>query len=172
MKCAARIAVLGNSGSGKTTLARAMASASNAALLDLDTIYWERAAIAVSRPPQAARDDLAAFCAANPRWVIEGCYGDLVGSVLHREPHLILLHPGKEACLDNCRARPWEPSKYASKAEQDAYLENLLGWVAAYYDLDGPLSLKGHLALYEAYAGPKQLLTSLPELSSLPSHEP
>jgi adenylate kinase family enzyme len=161
------IAILGNSGSGKSTLARAMARASNAALLDLDTLYWEPGAIAVARPARAARNDLLEFCTANPRWVIEGCYGDLVESVLDHSPRLILLHPGRDACLDNCRSRPWEPSKYASRAEQDAMLESLLGWVADYYERDGPLSLKGHLALYESYAGPKQLLTSLPALSSL-----
>lgn len=162
-----RVAILGNSGSGKSTLAHAMAQAAGAALLDLDTIYWEPGAIAVARPPQAARNDLLEFCTANPRWVIEGCYADLVDSVLGHEPRLILLHPGKEACLHNCRSRPWEPSKYASQAEQDAMLGNLLAWVADYYERDGPLSLKGHLALYESYAGPKQLLASLPALSSL-----
>ena len=78
--------------------------------------------------------------------------------VLDGRTELIFLNPGEAACLAHCRARPWEPHKYASKAEQDARLEYLLAWVSDYYHRDGPLSLRGHRALFDAYAGPKQEL--------------
>ena len=54
------------------------------------------------------------------------------------------------------RARPWEPHKCASKAEQNAKLAFLLEWVRDYYRRDGELSLTGHRALFSAYAGPKR----------------
>jgi len=160
-----RAVIIGNSGSGKSTLARSMAAAAHAPVLDLDTIFWESKQIAVARPDAAAFADLAKFCEGHEHWVIEGCYGNLAGRALTYRPMLILMHPGKDACLRNCRARPWEPAKYASKAQQDEYLEALLAWVAEYYERDGHMSLRAHRELFDAYAGPKQLVTELPSLS-------
>jgi adenylate kinase family enzyme len=156
--------IIGNSGSGKSTLAQSMAAATQAPVLDLDSVYWEPDAIALRRDPADAAVDVRAFCANNETWIIEGCYADLAAHALEFQPQLIFLHPGLETCLSNCRMRPWEPHKYASKAEQDQYLEPLLAWVVEYYERDGEMSLAGHLALYEAYAGPKSLLTRLPAL--------
>ena len=61
--------------------------------------------------------------------MIEGCYGDLIAAVLPRTTRLVFLNPGVDACIANCRARPWEPHKYASKEAQDANLAMLIGWV-------------------------------------------
>jgi hypothetical protein len=138
-----------------------MAAESHAPVLDLDTIFWEPNAIAVARLDAAVFADLSRFC-DQAHWVIEGCYGNLAERALEYQPLLILLHPGKESCLANCRARPWEPAKYASKAQQDSYLEALLAWVADYYVRDGHMSLRGHQGLFDAYTGPKRLLTGLP----------
>jgi adenylate kinase family enzyme len=161
-----RAVIIGNSGSGKSTLARLMAAASCAPLLDLDTIFWEPKQIAVARPDAAVFADLAKFCEGHEQWVIEGCYGNLAERALVYQPLLILLHPGMEACVKNCCARPWEPTKYGSGEQQDSYLNALLAWVAAYYERDGHMSLRGHQALFDAYTGPKQLLTALPSLAS------
>jgi adenylate kinase family enzyme len=73
-----RIAIIGNSGSGKSTLARWLAARSGAALLDLDTLAWERESIAVARTAEAAGQDVRVFCAANDSWIIEDCYANLV----------------------------------------------------------------------------------------------
>lgn len=154
--------IIGNSGSGKSTLARSMAAEAKAATLDLDSIYWDPRVIAQPREPAAAVADLMAFCESNACWIVEGCYGSLAARTFEFRPQLILLHPGADVCLNNCRSRPWEPHKYASKAQQDRYLESLLTWVAEYYERDGEMSLQGHLALYESYSGPKKLLTRLP----------
>lgn len=151
-----RVAILGNSGSGKSTLALALAAKSFAPLLDLDTLVWEPGKIAVPRAPEAALADLNAFCKGGESWIVEGCYADLIGATLRWEPELIFVNPGEEVCLRHCRARPWEPAKYASKEEQDAKLDFLLAWVSDYYRRDGPMSLKGHRALFDAYAGPKR----------------
>ena len=161
-----RIAILGNSGSGKSTLARSLARDGAISTLDLDTIFWEPNQIAVPRLGAAARADLHAFCEGNGKWIIEGCYGSLIVSALRYQPELVLVDPGIEACLENCRNRPWEPHKYSSKAEQDAKLSFLLAWVADYYGRDGDMSAKVHRALFNRYEGHKRLLATPPEISS------
>lgn len=153
-----RVLILGNSGSGKSTLAARLGAETGASVLDLDTLVWEPGRVAVARPAADVQRDLRAFCARHEAWIVEGCYGDLAAIVLDGRTELIFLNPGEAACLAHCRARPWEPHKYASKAEQDARLDSLLAWVSDYYHRDGPLSLRGHRVIFDAYAGPKQEL--------------
>jgi adenylate kinase family enzyme len=159
-----RIAILGNSGSGKSTLARWLAERAGAALLDLDTVAWEPDQIAVPRPADAARADVRAFCSQNAHWVLEGCYAGLIGAALEHGPRLIFMNPGEAQCIANCRARPWEPHKYASKAEQDERLAYLQAWVTGYYTRTGDMSLAGHLECFDAYAGPKLAVHTQPTL--------
>lgn len=156
----ARIVIIGNSGSGKSTLARRLA-APGQPVLDLDTIVWEPGQIAVPRPPEAVHADLDRFCAEHAAWIVEGCYGALAERLLAQgpEPELIFLNPGEAACLRNCRARPWEPHKYASKEAQDGKLELLLAWVSDYYRREGDASLARHRAIFDGYGGPKRELT-------------
>lgn len=154
-----RIAILGNSGSGKSTLAQRWSREFGAPVLDLDSIYWEPDQVAVMRSGDAMRADLHAFC-QEPGWIIEGCYGDLIAAALVYTPQLVLLNPGEAACIAHCRARPWEPHKYASKAEQDSKLEFLLTWVSDYYKRDGAMSLCGHRAEFDRYTGPKREISS------------
>lgn len=162
-----RIAILGNSGSGKSTLARHLAARTGAPALDLDALAWEPGQIAVPRDPALAAADVAAFCEGHGAWIIEGCYADLIRPALAHRPLLLFLEPGAETCLAHCRARPWEPHKYASKADQDARLAFLLDWVRAYYTRDGDLSLVAHQALFDTYEGPKQKLTAPPDEACL-----
>lgn len=163
-----RIAILGNSGSGKSTVARSLAARSGAALLDLDTVAWEPGQIAVARSPQAAQDDVRKFCAGHEHWVVEGCYASLANVALEFSPQLLFLDPGEQQCLENCRARPWEPHKYASKAEQDERLAFLLAWVREYYTRQGDMSLAGHRACFDAYGGRKQELRTQCDPEALP----
>jgi adenylate kinase family enzyme len=159
-----RIALLGNSGSGKSTLARWMAGRAGAAMLDLDTVAWEPGQVAIARAPEAAVADVRAFCSRNDTWVVEGCYASLVTVALEFSPRLLFMNPGEAQCLANCRARPWEPHKYASKAEQDERLAFLLKWVSEYYTREGDMSLSGHRRCFEGYAGPKAEITAQPRL--------
>lgn len=154
-----RVAIIGNAGSGKSTLARRIAAECGAPVLDLDMVAWEPGKPA---QPRAADDAIRAvreFCAAHDSWVIEGCYGDLVAAVLDGTVELIFLNRSVEQCIAQCRARPWEPHKWPSKAAQDAHLDCLLEWVRAYPARDNPLSLRAHRALFDGYAGPKQEIT-------------
>jgi adenylate kinase family enzyme len=163
---ALRVAILGNSGSGKSTVAKWLAAHASAAMLDLDTVAWEPDQVVVLRSSEAAGADVRAFCGANKQWVVEGCYASLVGVALEFEPLLLFLNPGEAQCLVHCRARPWEPHKYASKQEQDERLAFLLKWVSEYYTRDGAMSLLGHRECFECYAGPKQEITAPPKLES------
>jgi adenylate kinase family enzyme len=164
-----RIVILGNAGSGKSTLAKSLARTQGMPLLDLDTLVWEPDRVAVQRPNERVLADLAQFCRESEDWVIDGCYGDLVGAVLGHRPLLIFLAPGQDVCVANCRTRPWEPHKYRTKREQDDHLEHLLGWVRSYYGLHGSMSLSGHRAVFDAYTGPKRLVTRLAELEVMQS---
>ena len=157
-----RFAIIGNAGSGKSTLAWQLAGEMDLALLDLDIVAWEPERVAVPRPPDAAAADVHNFCRSYPQWVLEGCYPELIATALNYRPHLLLLDPGMDQCLANCRARPWEPHKYRSRAEQDRKLGMLMAWVEGYYHRDGDISLAAHEALFEAYRGPKQRLSRLP----------
>jgi adenylate kinase family enzyme len=165
-----RIAILGNSGSGKSTLARWIAGYTYAPLLDLDSVFWEPGKIAVPRSPEAATNDVRAFCVQSDHWVVEGCYASLIGTALEHAPLLIFLNPGVAQCISNCRARPWESHKYSSRAEQDQHLDFLLGWVGDYYTRDGDMSARGHMACFGAYSGRKVEVTSQPGLDP-PSNE-
>lgn len=159
-----RFAILGNSGSGKTTLARWLAESANLAVLDLDSVAWQPNEPAVQRPSDLAEADVAAFCAARTRWVVEGCYANLVEVALRFEPHLVFLNPGLQLCTAHCYNRPWEPRKYPSRQAQDANLEFLISWVAGYYTRDGPMSLRAHRGVFAGYSGRKSELQRAPQL--------
>jgi adenylate kinase family enzyme len=160
MKTPMRVVLIGNSGSGKSTLAKRLANAHGAAHLDLDTLAWKPTVPPARRELAESVRDIAPFTNAHDRWVIEGCYADLVDAVLPRATKLVFLNPGIDACIANARARPWEPHKYASKTAQDANLELLVGWIRAYETRTDVFSLAAHRALFEKYAGEKIELTT------------
>jgi adenylate kinase family enzyme len=159
-----RIVVFGNSGSGKTTLARALTSQYGLAHLDLDSLAWDRPG--VRRPSPESASAVRGFIHKHSEWVIEGCYGDLLEHVLPYASELRFLNPGVEACIANCRARPWEPEKYASKEAQDQKLDFLLDWVRKYESRADEYSLARHRELFESFRGPKVELLSLPRLTN------
>lgn len=153
---ARRVLIFGNSGSGKSQFAQRLATEDALPHLDLDRLVWEAGQIAVQRPAAAVRADLDAFVAANPGWIVEGCYGDLVEVLLPVCTELVFLNPGREVCLAHNLRRPWEPHKYASPEAQDAMLGCLQDWVADYYEREGPWSLRGHRRIFEAFRGVKR----------------
>jgi adenylate kinase family enzyme len=160
-----RVAILGNSGSGKSTLANWLAQSANLAFLDLDSVAWEPGQHAVARSSPLAEADISTFCTTHTRWVLEGCYGNLIEAAFQFQPFLIFLNPGLESCTAHCLNRPWEPHKYRSRQEQDANLQFLLSWVAEYYTRDGPMSLAAHQAVFDKYPGRKVELQRVPQLS-------
>lgn len=157
-----RLVLLGNAGAGKSTLARRLAEREVRAgrgelpLLSLDDIAWDPGPR--RRPLADSLADLRAFLARGERWIVEGCYGDLVEAALPACTELVLLDPGVEACVEHCRRRPWEPDKFPSRAEQDALLEPLLAWVREYETRDDEYGRARHLRIFEAFRGPKRRL--------------
>jgi adenylate kinase family enzyme len=152
-----RVVIFGNSGSGKTTLARAIAREHGVPHLDLDSLAWAEAA--VRRPPEESAAIISDFLSAHDRWVVEGCYGDLLEQVLPSATEVRFLNPGVEACVRNCESRPWEPEKYPSREDQDRRLPFLLEWVRQYATRDDEYSLARHQALFDAFAGVKLEVT-------------
>jgi len=157
-----RLLLFGNSGSGKSHYADWLAKAHDLAHLDLDAIVWEPGRTAVQRPLPAVRGDLAAFIDGHHRWVIEGCYGELIEAAAPDCTEMVFLNPGLSACLANNRLRPWEPHKYTSKEAQDAMLPALLDWVRGYYAREDDWSYARHRRIFDAFAGNKRELTAPP----------
>jgi adenylate kinase family enzyme len=155
-----RTVVLGNSGTGKSTLAARLARSGALPHLDLDTLAWLPTAPPQRRPTADSARDIAAFMDGSDRWVIEGCYADLLEVALPHTTRLVFLNPGVAACIANARARPWEPHKYASKEAQDANLDMLIGWIQDYERRRDEFSLAAHRALFDGFAGDKHELTS------------
>jgi adenylate kinase family enzyme len=155
-----RVVIMGNSGAGKSTLAARLGREHDLAHLDLDTLAW----LPTTPPSRAPLGDsigqLNAFTGTHDRWVIEGCYADLLAAAAAHSTLLLFLNPGIDACLANCRARPWEPHKYASKAAQDENLPMLLDWVRAYATRTDEFSLHSHRALFDAFTGDKRELAT------------
>lgn len=156
-----RILIFGNSGSGKTTLARALADETGLPHLDLDQLAWR--APGVRRPLAESIAAIESFALEHPGWIVEGCYGDLIEAVLPHCTEMRFLNPGVDACVANCRARPWEPHKYASREEQDEKLEFLLTWVRQYETRTDEYSLARHRAIFDRFPGRKVELRSQPQ---------
>jgi len=150
-----RFLIFGNSGAGKSTLSQRLAQEHGLAHLDLDSIVWEPGKIAVQRSPNAVSASLGAFFTTHDRWVIEGCYGELVEVASGQCTDLVFLNPGLDICLAHNRSRSWEPHKYASKEEQDAMLENLQSWVTGYYERKDHWSYHAHRHLFDKFTGRK-----------------
>ncbi len=163
-----RIAIYGNSGSGKSTLAGWLAERAGMPVLDLDTIAWGETA--VRRSHEASTALLREFVEKEDSsgWIIEGCYAELIDAALAWQPVLVFLNPGVAVCLDHCRARPWEPHKYATAEEQNERLAFLLDWVRAYDQRDDELSLAAHQRVFDGYAGEKIYLEKPVDLSAPP----
>lgn len=150
-----RALVFGNSGSGKSTYARALAHQEGVPHLDLDSIVWQPDQIAVLRLPETIRQSLEHFLSTHDRWVIEGCYGELVEAAAPQCTQLVFLNPGLAACLANNARRTWEPHKYASAEEQNAMLPILSAWVTDYYHRTDQWSYQAHRRIFDAHSGVK-----------------
>jgi adenylate kinase family enzyme len=161
-----RFVVIGNSGSGKSTLAQRLAAAHRLAHLDLDIVAW----VPEARPPQRravaeSAVEIGAFLAQGEAWIVEGCYADLVALVVPQCTQLLFLDPGADACVANACARPWEPHKYATKEEQDAGLDFLVGWIRDYDTRTDVFSRAAHRALFDGFAGRKTRLATREEIA-------
>ena len=150
-----RVLIFGNSGSGKSTLADALSRQHQLAHLDLDTLAWQTGDPPERMPLAASQSQISSFLDDNAGWVVEGCYSDLIEFVLPAAEHLIYLDLPIEECIANARRRPWEPHKYATKADQDANLDMLIDWIAKYAQRSDVFSRAAHQDLFVRFPGSK-----------------
>ena len=160
-----KMILLGNAGSGKSTLSRKLLARQAAARLSLDEVAFQGGP--QRRRLQDSIADVKRFIADNQSWVIEGCYADIIEPILADCEELIFLNPGVDVCIAHCRARPWEPEKFNSKAEQDENLDNLIEWVSAYEARSDEYGLGRHRAIYESFNGKKRELNHVSEYESV-----
>lgn len=153
-----RVVLFGNSGAGKSTYAQRLQASEGLAHLDLDTLAWEDESPPRRRSLSKSRDDIDAFIAANPAWVIEGCYADLLEFAISRATDMVWLNPATETCIAHAKSRPWEPHKYPSKAAQDANLPMLIDWIRAYDSRTDEFSRTAHAKLFQSFPGKKREL--------------
>lgn len=158
-----RVCVLGNSGAGKSTYARRL----GAPVLELDSIYWKPHQVAVPRPAESVREDLAVFIASNDTWVIEGCYADLIDEAARACDELVFLNPGVDACVANAKRRPFEPHKYDRPEEQAKRLAFLIDWIRAYPERTDSTGYAAHRRVFDGFAGRKR---EVADLAALPEH--
>ncbi len=156
-----RIVLLGNAGAGKSTMARRLDADAGGDVprLSLDDIAWAEAAQRL--PLQESLTRLQRFLDAHERWIVEGCYGDLVEAALPRCTELRFLNPGIEVCVAHCLRRPFEPEKFPSEAAQQAMLDHLIAWVREYETRDDEYGLKRHRRIFDGFRGPKREYTSV-----------
>jgi len=150
-----RIVIFGNSGSGKSTLAKEICAAENLAHLDLDTVAWQVTPLPIREDLTKSKKAIDEFLVKHQDWVIEGCYSDLISLVLDQATELYFLNPGVEACIENCKNRPWEPHKYASLEKQNENLAMLIQWIKEYEVRNDEFSLKLHRRLFDKFKGKK-----------------
>ena len=155
-----KVVIFGNSGSGKSTLAKEICEAQRLPHLDLDSVAWKPLHPPQRRPVSESRLKIDEFLGSNQAWVIEGCYSDLLETVLSESSEIIFLDLPVEACISNARRRPWEPHKYESWEAQDANIAMLIDWIAHYPQRNDTFSRSSHEALFSGYAGKKTLYTS------------
>jgi len=160
-----KIILLGNAGAGKSTLSRRWMAEQPAVRLSLDEVAFH--AGSERRPLEESLADVRRFILENESWIIEGCYADIIEPILGECDQLIFLNPGVEVCIAHCRARPWEPEKFGSKAEQDDNLKTLIEWVASYATRSDEYGLRRHRALFDAFPGNKCELTHTSEYASV-----
>ena len=155
-----RIVIFGNSGSGKTTLAKQLAEELGHPHLELDDVAWKEADPPVRHSIEASCRAIDEFISQRDAWIVEGCYGTLIEHATATADQMFFLNIGIDACVANCRNRPWEPGKYATKSAQDKNLEMLVAWVKTYETREDEFSLRKHRKVFDRFAGSKQEITS------------
>lgn len=155
-----KIVIFGNSGSGKSTLASSLAKENELEHMELDTIAWLPTSPPTRMPLEQSKEQISHFTSRNKKWVIEGCYADLLQLVINEATEVIFLNLPVETCVENAKTRPWEPHKYESKKAQDANLAMLIDWIKQYEVRSDTFSKNAHVKLYSEYTGLKKEYTS------------
>ncbi|MEJ1174581.1 AAA family ATPase [Agrobacterium sp. CMT1] len=153
-----RVAIIGNSGSGKSSLAVKAGSALKLPICDLDHLHWHEDG---RKRDEVEAKLLAMQYASTDDWIIEGVYGWLVETTLHRANVLIWLDLPWAECHDGLLRRG------AQHGETESDQAALLAWARDYWTRATSSSFAGHLHLYEAFDGCKIRLQTRAEVAEL-----
>lgn len=107
------------------------------------------------KPLSDSASEINTFITNNKYWVIEGGYSDLLSLVIEAANKVIFLNLDAQICIENCKARPWEPHKYESFEKQNDNLAMLLNWVEDYSLRGDCFSLTAHRKLFDSFDGDK-----------------
>lgn len=154
-----KIMIFGNSGSGKSTLAKKLIKAEGLSHLDLDSLAWLPEVPPQRAPLAASKKKIKHFVNDCAAWVIEGCYADLLEIAAPLADEIIFMNISVAECVENAKARPWEPHKYASKKAQDDNLAMLIDWIKQYRERDDVFSFRSHFKFYDEFLGKKTMIT-------------
>ena len=99
----AKILIFGNSGSGKSTLAKHLCKTQGLAHLDLDTLAWKPTSPPERKPIDDSEEEIKTFISSNDKWVIEGCYTDLLKIVEQQSTEIIFMNLPIESCISNTK---------------------------------------------------------------------
>jgi len=155
---ATRWVVLGNSGSGKSTVAGHLSKLASVAVLDLDSIAWSEESGPLQPQRRDARESLAEmerFAGRHQRWVMEGCYEDLIGKMAPYSPVLLWKDVPVDVCCERIHSRKFEPGKYSTPQAQVEAVSGLQQWIREYESRSGPMSRRSHETLFRNWPGPK-----------------
>ena len=150
-----KILIFGNSGSGKSTLAKRLSCKYNLAHLDLDTLAWLLSNPPKRKPIEDSSKEINQFIELNKNWVIEGCYTDLLITLIPHCSEIIYMDLSVDKCISNAKARPWEPHKYTSMDEQNQNLNMLIQWISDYPNRSDTFSKDAHIDLFDKFKGKK-----------------
>ena len=112
----------------------------------------------------ASIDDLREFITSHDNCIIEGCYSDLIETVLADCMELHFLNPGIDACVANCQKRHSDWKTHQRAEDERSPLEELLPWVRDYEKRDDEFSLTRHRAIFDGFDGRKTEYNELPQL--------
>ena len=153
-----KILIFGNSSSGKSSLAKKFSADKKLAHLDLDTLAWLPELPPTRATLESSKNKILDFIDSNESWVIEGGYTDLIELLENDANEIIFMNLDAEQCIENAKARPWEPHKYSSKTAQDKNLDMLINWIKDYSNRDDVFSYKSHIKFYESFRGKKRMI--------------
>lgn len=149
-----RILIIGNSGAGKSWLAARLKELLGSPVHHLDDVFWEPGGFVRERPIDEVRADVLRI-AGEPRWILEGVFGDLIEPILHRCSYLIFLDKDWAECYSALLERGIQPERHASVEDAKRSFDTLVHWASQYWTRSNGRSFIGHSMLFERFPGPK-----------------
>ena len=146
--------IVGNSGSGKTWLATNLAATTAVPVVHLDELFWQPGGFNKKRQP-AETAALLQSARHGAGWIVEGVFGELAAEFLVDAEVLVWLDLEWDVCKARLLGRGSESKALMARTQSEAGLTKLLVWASTYRSREDMRSLSGHLALFEAFDGPK-----------------